>query len=405
MALRYLRATRKDAAIRFLSTVATVGLGLGVAALILALSALSGLQSRLLSDVRQRAPELQVHVAPGFDLSAARAAVAAAPDVAATSELIVGSGWLRDRDSLAPVEIVGFDGGLPSWFPALRSSQLDGVVADPGAAGLWLPASLVTRWGLSIGDVVEVVSPRTSLTPIGPQPRSRRLPVAGFYDGGLDESRIDRIGLPLELAASLLSGSDRRIDVDLRPGISTAGIVPELERLLDPLGRRDAGEPAGLRPFELRTFEDSHRALLFVLRMEKTLIFLAVVLIVLVSSFALVASLSMVIAAKRAEIGILAAMGAAPRRLRRVFVLWGALLAGTGGLGGATLGILLALLFDRYRWLPLPYDAFILDYVPFQVEISEVSIVLLTTLVVALLASFWAARRVSLLDPVEALRR
>jgi lipoprotein-releasing system permease protein len=153
------------------------------------------------------------------------------------------------------------------------------------------------------------------------------------------------------------------------------------------------------------TWRDANQALLFVLRLEKGAIFLAVALIVVVASFALVSALSLILTAKRSEVGILAAMGAAPGRLRRVFVLLGVLLAGLGTAAGGVLGVTMALLFERFQLIKLPGDVYIVDHVPFLVRVSDVAVVLGASAIVALLATVAGSRTVGTLDPVEALRR
>ena len=141
------------------------------------------------------------------------------------------------------------------------------------------------------------------------------------------------------------------------------------------------------------------------LRLEKLLVFVAVGLIVLVASFALVSSVSMIVANKRAEIGILGTMGLSPRRVRRLFTALGGLLAISGAAGGCLVAIPLALLLDTFELLPMPGDLWIVDHVPFDVRPTEVAIVLACTFGFTLVAAFLAARRASELDPVEALRK
>jgi lipoprotein-releasing system permease protein len=242
------------------------------------------------------------------------------------------------------------------------------------------------------GEPLRVASPRPTLTPFGPQPRVRTLPLAGAYDSGRAQQERERVALPRRIAESLLGGADRRLEVaaaDLDAALAVA------ERL-----------PAALPPgAEVRTWKDLNRPLLFALRLEKVVLFVAVFLIVLVAALALVADLALVTSSKRPEIGMLGAMGAAPAELRRAFLLLGALIGGLGTLAGGALGVGGAWALERYRLLPVPGRVYFLDYVPFLVQGRDLALVLGLTLLLALVASYYTARRAAALDPVEALRR
>jgi lipoprotein-releasing system permease protein len=155
----------------------------------------------------------------------------------------------------------------------------------------------------------------------------------------------------------------------------------------------------------VRTWRDLNRPLLFALRLEKVLMFVAVCLIVLVAALALVADLALIISSKRPEIGILGAMGATPAHLRNAFLLLGALVAGSGMLIGALLGVGTAWVLDRYQLLPVPGRVYFLDYVPFLVQGEDLVMVLAFTFALALGASLYAAQRAAALRPIEAMRR
>jgi lipoprotein-releasing system permease protein len=381
LALRYLRSTRRDAFASFLSAVAAGGLALGVAALILSLAVISGFQSALRSELLGRTPQIEVELPAGADATAARDAVRRVAGVVAVRIQVRGGGWVVEEGKVQPVELVGFDGAVPRSFP--------GAAGRP--EGLYVPATLAARWGLEAGQTLDVVSPRPTLTPFGPQPRVRSVPLAGTYEGGRTQEERERVALSRPVAESLLGTADRRLDVE-------AG---DLDAALEVAGRLPAVLPPGSG---VSTWKELNRPLLFALRLEKLVMFVAVSLIVLVASLALVADLALVISSKQSEIGILGTMGATPAALRQTFVLLGGLVAGFGMLVGTVLGVGGAWTLDRYRLLPVP-GVYFLDYVPFLVQAEDLVLVLLLTLALSLGSALYAAQRAAALDPVEALRR
>ena len=395
LALRYVRSTRRDAFASFLSAVAAGGIALGVMALVLSLAVISGFQEALRGELLGRTPQVLVDLPPGLGLAAAQAAreaVRRVPGVTGAQLQVRGSGWVVEQGKVHAVELIGFEGRVPRSFPD----------AAGGPEGLYVPASLAARWGLAPGRPLSLLSPRPTLTPLGPQPRLRTLPLAGTYRSGRTQEDRERVALPRAVAETLLGGSERQIEVaaaDLDAALRVAA------RLHDQ--RQGGPSPASPLPpgSEVRTWKELNRPLLFALRLEKAMMFVAVSLIVLVASLALVADLALIISSKRPEIGMLATMGATPAALRQAFVLLGGLVAGSGIALGTVIGVGGALVLDRYRLVPVPGRVYFLDYVPFLVKPLDLALVLVLTLALALASALYAAQRAATLDPIDALRR
>lgn len=384
LALRYFRSTRRDAFTTFLSAVAVGAITVGVLALILSLAALSGFQDLLRSEVLSRTPEIEVELPAGLGAEEADAAAGALRGVEGVRDVrpvVRGEGWVVHSGRVVPAQLVGFTGDVPPAFPEVEGS----------GPGLYLSRTLARSWALDPGQVVEVVSPRPTLTPLGPQPRIRSVPLAGVYDGGRMAER-ERAAVPLAVAESLFGAGHRHLLV------STGG----LERSLEVAPRVAAALPEGSR---VSTWRDLNRPLFFALRLERVFLFLGVSLIVVVASLALLADLALIIANKRRDLGVLLTLGTTPRTLRRSFLCLGAILAVLGTALGSALGVALAVAFDRLRVLRLPGEVFFVDYIPFHVRPRDLALILGVTLGLSAAASLYAAGRAAALDPVEAMRR
>lgn len=384
LALRYFRSTRRDAFTTFLSAVAVGAITVGVLALILSLSALSGFQHLLRTEVLSQTPEIEVELPPEASADAfdqALRAVAAVDGVQEVRPVVRGEGWVAFAGRVLPAEVLGFTGERPPSFPHVEGH----------GPGLYLSADLASSWGLEPGTVVEIVSPRPTLSPLGPQPRIRSIPLAGVYDAGRVTER-ERAAVPLAVAESLFGTGRRRLLVSaggLEPALAVAARLP-------------AVLPEGSR---VETWRDLNRPLFFALALERVFLFLGVSLIVVVASLALLADLALIIANKREDLGVLLTLGTTPASLRRAFLYLGALLAGLGTALGSLLGVTLAVTFDRLRVIRLPGDVFFVDYIPFLVRPRDLALILVVTLGFALAASLYAAGRAAHLDPIEAMRR
>ena len=386
LALRYLKSTRKDAFVSFLSATAAGGIALGVAALILALAALTGFQELLRGEILARTPQIQVTVEDPDDAEELAAAILALDGVHGVRTLVHGRGWLIAGAAIRPVEIVGHDGPPPaSHFPGVWGR----------GRGVYLGDSLALAWGFTAGEVVEIASSRPTLSPVGPQPRLRRLEVAGTFEVGRTE-QSDRIAIPLDEADRLFGRRSRDLDVSAGGLDEALAVRPAVEALVaERLG--DGGRVA--------SWQDLNRPLFFALRLEKGVMFVAVFLIVVVAALALISGVSLLVSKKSPEIGILRAMGATRASLWRAFLTLGALLAICGMVAGGVVGIVAAWLLDRYELLSLPADVYFVDHVPFAVSALDVFTVLASSLALSLACASYAATRAAALSPIEALKR
>ncbi|MEM9593874.1 MAG: FtsX-like permease family protein [Acidobacteriota bacterium] len=386
LATRYLKSTRRDAHVSFLSKLAAGGIALGVAALVLVLAGLSGLQGFLRDDVLARTPHLEIELpADGADVDGVVESVAAVPGVEGVREILRGRGWLLIQGDPINVQVVGFDGELPAFFPR-SAEEAEAALAQ----GVFVGRGVALRWGLEVGSGVDLVSPRPSLTPFGPQPRIQRLRMAGTFETGRTEEQDPRVAVPLDTARRLFGGGGRRLEVRATDLETALAVAPRIEGTL----------PAAA---ELRTWRDLNRGLFFALELEKTLMFLSVFLIVPVAAMALVTVLALLISSKRSEIGMLHAMGTTPRDVERAFLGLGAMLASIGLVGGAVLGVGGAFLLDRFRLIRPPGDAYFIDHVPFRVEPGDLGMVMAATVAFTFLSTWYAARKAGSLEPTEVL--
>lgn len=385
LAARYLRSSRRDAYVSLLSVLAGGGIALGCAALVLVLAGLTGLQEFLRSDVLARTPHLEAELGrlSAEDASELLADLREIPGVLSAHRLVRGRGWLLVGGRALDVEIVGFEGELPAFFPTDAASRV---------SGLYLGDHLAARWGLSPGDPVELVSPRPTLTPIGPRPRLHADTVEGLFETGSTEQDDHRVALPFESGRRLVGDGSVRVEIRTDSLETALALAPEVRGAL----------PAGAR---LKTWQDLNRPLFFALKLERLLMFVSVFLIVPVAALSLVTVLALLISSKREELGMLRAMGARAEQLRRAFLILGLTLGGGGMATGIATGAVGAWILDTFEVLAPPGDVYFVDHIPFVVRPVDVLAVVGATSFLTLLTTVWTSRRVARGGVVEALRR
>lgn len=400
LAVRYLKSSRRDAYVSFLSSLAAGGITLGVGALVLVLSGLGGLQHFLRNDVLSRTPHLEIELPPETDSEAVLSELREVSGVVSARQIQRARGWLLVAGGAVEVEVVGVDGTLPRFFPdprratPLGADGLGAVATAPEVAPgeIFVGDDLAIRWGMSVGESMDLVSAQPTLTPLGPQPRIQRVHVAGSFGTGRTETDSPRVAVALQTSRRLFGSRRAHLEVSAESLMAALPLAEALEPHL----------PEGSR---LASWKDLNRGLFFALELERMLLFVSVFLIVPVAAMALVTVLSLLISSKREEIGMLQALGAERRDLRRAFLLLGGLLTSLGSTLGLILGIGGAWVLDRFRLVAPPSDVYFIEYIPFLISVEDISLVLLATAFFALGSTWFAARRAAAIGPVETLRQ
>ncbi|MDQ2978506.1 MAG: FtsX-like permease family protein [Acidobacteriota bacterium] len=385
VALRYLAASRRRAHVALISTISVVGLAVGVAALVLSLSLLSGFQDRIRAQMSDHSPHLVVSPERGdrlADPDLVRRVLASVPGVVATQPAIEGRGWLSGLSSRAIVP-VRFRNAAPGTMPE------DSPDSPPPAR---LAFSVATRVGAEPGSVLRLLSSRTRLSPIGPIPVAVAIRVAGLRRGSLVEKPAD-VEIP-EATARMLSGI-------------TEGARAWEARLTNPAeaARAASATRSILGPaYRVRTWRDLNAPLAFALRLEKAVIFATVALVIVVAALNIVSNIALLVVEKKRDLGVLTSLGASPGSLARIYLTLGAAIGAIGTAGGVLVGVSASVLLDRFRLVPLPGDVYLLSHVPFAVHPLEVMLVALFAFGTAVLAALLPARAAARLAPAEAVR-
>jgi len=403
--LRYLRARRRNHFVSFISVMATAGIVLGVAALIIVLSVMNGFGQELRARILGAVSHVTITAAHGplKDWQGVYARVAGLPHVVAGAPYVEGQGLLSVSGASRPVLIRGIDPADSARVSTFHSHMRDGSLnaLRPGRFGVVLGSELAWRLGVSVGSRVDLLSSRLMVTPAGILPRSKTLKVAGIYELGVSEYDSNLALLNLDDASRIFLSHD---------GVS--GIRLELDNLFAaPSVRQRIAGILG-KNFRVVDWTQQHVNFFRALRIEKIAMFVIMMLVVAVAAFNIVSMLTMMVTDKESDIAILRTLGLSPRSVMAVFMINGSLLGIVGTLVGVASGVLLALhiqavvhffemqlgahLFSQNVYY---YTALVGD-----VHSADVLAIALASLAVAILATVYPARRAALLQPSEALR-
>jgi lipoprotein-releasing system permease protein len=405
IALRYLRAKRKQAFISVITVISIAGVGIGVMALILVLGVMTGFTS----DLRDKILGTNSHVViSGFgtsfgDYRAIMEKAATVPDVVASTPFIICQVMLSTGANVSGVVLRGIDITTAPKVIDLQNTLREGSLPlleqeIDGGEGTKLPGIIIGRelsrmLGVYPGNPVTVISPTGLLSPTGMMPRWKKFMVVGVFESGMYEYDTSMAYISIANAQNFLKMSDQvsGIEMRVRDIYNTAGLVAALQELVGP-------------SLQVRDWKDMHRNLYSALKLEKTAMFVILTLIILVAAFSIVATLIMMVNEKHKEIAILKSMGATAGAIQRIFVFQGMVIGLVGTLLGLGLGFLLAYVQNRYQIISLSKDVYYIPALTVQISAWDTCWVAGCAVVISFIATMYPSRQAANLDPAEALR-
>lgn len=401
VALRYLRAKRKQTVISVITVISILGVAAGVTALIIALAINNGFQSTLQSSLLSATAHVSIlerdpsnGIADWEELipklrripHVIRATPGLYGQVALEGPL-VGSGAVLKGVPL------GHGAPVPELLQHLKAGNLSSFNDNGTDYDIVLGSRLAEQAGVVLHSPVRVISYQGQLTPLGVVPTLFHFRVVGIFESGL-------YGLDSEWAFTSLPAAQRVLDLN--------NVVNTIELRLDDIfeAPKVAKEAEAITGPELiaSTWMDQNRSLLSALKLEKLVSVITVSLIELVAALNILVVLVMLVMEKHRDVAILMSMGARRQQVQRIFILQGLLIGGLGCLIGLTVGYSVAALFNHYRWLRLDEQIYALSYVPFQSHWTDGLWVAALALLTSFFATLHPARNAARIAPAEALR-
>jgi lipoprotein-releasing system permease protein len=399
IAFRYLLAKRKQAFISVISLISTLGVAVGVMAVVVALAIMTGLQQELRDRIVGSSPHIYVYNRAGIaDYHAEIAKLARLPHVTGAAPAILGRALVSAQTRTEPLQVKGIDPALEPAVTdierAILTGSLDALLPrnDDDVPGVLLGKDLAATLGVSAGDSVNLTTPEGILTPNGRMPYPRRLRVAGTFSLGLYEFDTTMGYVTLE-AARRLFAKDGADLVQLRvDDIWSAGAVARsLEATLGP-------------DYSAQDWGSMNRQLFSALALEKIAVSLAIGLIVMVAALNIIASLILLVMEKSRDIAILKTMGANARSVTTIFMAQGLIIGLVGTAAGGALGAIASKVLDKYQLIRVPVDVYQVSHLPFAVLPRDFLVVVTVAILVCFVATIYPSRQAARLDPAQALR-
>jgi lipoprotein-releasing system permease protein len=376
--------------------VSILGIAIGVAALIIALALINGFQN----DIRNRILSSSAHIMitdrlgdgiGNFQSLAARIE-REFPDVKTVMPVVYGTVLVKGNSrEVAGAVFRGMDlqqKKKENWLKKLEFGTL-----PSGERELLVGREMALKMNLFVGDSCLVISPQAALSPLGMIPRFKKFRISGIFKSGLFEFDSGTVIANLIAGQQLFSLKNKinYLQINLKDIFSAETIAASMRDLL----------PV---QYAVVTWKELNQSLYSALKLEKTVLFFTLTLIIVVASLNIVAGLILLVMQKIRDIGILLSYGTTAGQIKKIFFIQGAII----GLLGTALGVILGLGFcyfaNRYELIKVPAEIYQVSYVPFRLGTFDLLAVIVVSLLISFSATLIPARKAAQVSVVDAVK-
>ena len=396
VAIRYLRAKRKQAVISLITVISIIGVAAGVAALIISLAITAGFAE----DLQKKLLGAQPHISllpkgrEGIaDYMRITKEVEQVPGVVFAAPAVFQTVLISTEVQNKGVVLKGILPEMETRMSALSENMIEGSLKEFTENSIVIGKELASSLGTFKGDRVKIVSGETRLTPLGGVPRTRSFQVTGLFSAGLYDYDSSWVYVPIAAAQRLLGLNDVASTIEVKVGdIYQARVIGR--KIIDRVGSN----------LEFTDWMTMNQSIFQALRLERLVTAITIGLIVLVAALNIVATLIMMVLEKTRDIAILMSMGATKDKIRGIFILQGVIIGVIGTFCGVVIGQTVCYFADKYHLIGLAPDVYTIAYVPFRAEPVDSIIVAVSAVLISFLATLYPSAAASRLQPVEALR-
>lgn len=400
---RYLQARQKQAFISLITLLATAGIAVGVMALIVVIAVMTGFESEL----QNRILGIESHVLvmrygeTVAEIDKTVQAIEAVKGVQSAAPFIYTQVMLRSPHGISGAVLKALDPSRPgppvfvSKTTTIGDALKDAAPDEPAgkAPGLIIGRVTAEKLKVDVDDPIYLISPLGKGSAVNRMPTVQRFRVAGVFETGMNEYDDAMSFVRLDVAQRLLQMPAQASGIEVR--------------VTDIYQARKVAEDIVARlgfPFWARDWMQMNRNLFSMLRLQKTVMFIILTLIVLVAAFNIASALIMMVMEKTRDIAILKTMGATNRHIRRIFVFNGLAIGCVGTVIGGFLGFVLCAALKRYPFIKLPGDVYFLTTLPVSLQPLDVLAIGFCTVIICFLATLYPAVNASAMDPVDGIR-
>lgn len=401
VAKRYLRAKHKLNFITIISLLSTIGITIGVAALIIVLSVFNGFGSLVTSIMVSFDPHIRISVIDekGFtQIDSIRQILIKEEGVTIHSTYVEGKAILLNKESYEIVNLKGIENTHEneSWGVASKIISGDFDLKNDKSDKIILGIPLALRLSSRVGDTITVTSAYNigqTITSLS-IPQTRKFIVAGIFESNNRDYDVSYVFTSVISAQKLfgLRGKITGFELRLNYFKQAESVKENLLKKIDS------------KLFSVNTWYDLHKQLYSVMQIERWAAYILLCLIIAVATFNIFASLTMTVIEKKKDIGVLRSMGINKKSILRIFMFEGILVGAIGTTIGIVIGLLVCYLQIEYNFYPLDSTKYIISALPIEVRTTDILAIGGMAMFLAFVASLYPAKRAANTIIIESIK-
>jgi lipoprotein-releasing system permease protein len=401
ISLRYLKTKKRYGTVSLNTFISIAGVVIGVATSIITLSVMTGFQGYFRDKILSAIPHIVVMEYSGVgvkDEKALQEKIDRVPHVVATTPFTISQAMLTSRDRVQGVVVRGIDPGTEGKVTSLEKNTIEGSLRELEAPERKLPGivigeDLARKFGAALGDTITMVNPIGEETAMGMVPKMRKFELVGIFDAGMYDYNTGFAYISL---------------LEAQKFFDMPGRVSGIEGRVDEIYRADkiADEIRSVvgYPYYTRNWIEMNKNFFSALKLEKIGMSLILIVIIIVASFNIVGTLTMIVMEKNREIAILKSMGAPSRSIMSIFMFAGLVIGSVGTAIGALIGYGAVAIITRSGVISLPKDVYQVSHLPLSITGLDILFICVTALGISFLATLYPSWQAAKQDPVEVLR-
>ncbi len=399
IAFRYLKSKKKHKGVSVNTAISIGGVAVGVMALLVVLSVMSGFQEDLQKKILGANAHIIIRDYKGTmtDSEKLTEKLASSKEVLSFAPFVIGQVMVSFNSRAHGVYIRGIDPEIEAKTTEILSHIKEGdfrrLSEDKEIPGIIIGKELAANLGALLGDKINVVSPVGEIGPMGMLPKIKQFRIVAIFEIGMFEYDANLVLTAMKPAQEFFGMQGSISGIELR--LKDIYRAPEVKKQLQ--------ESLGLRYIVLDWMQ-MNKNLFSALKLEKFAMFVILVLIILVASFNIISNLIMNVLEKSREIAILKAIGATNKSIMTIFMLQGLFIGLIGTCTGITGGYLLGVVLNKFQIIKLPADVYYLSHLPVKMSLFDFVTVAFAAIIISFAATLYPAWQAAKLNPVEPLR-